>query len=441
MLPPGLATQEVNPPSEPYLGDQPKPGELLPAIRFRLEEGLYAGLPAGRTYQEQQAQSTYIEDSELEEPICELNEALRPKGEVGRLFGPHEALTGRDAAWAARISYLDANGHIDTWNEDLNQPTGRLEERLRLMQLIPAPVRESLPLPAETVVQAVERQVMVAEAAIAQRQGITDPSDREAVQNAARLMDERKAAWQKNRNDPDEAGSALAELLDGAIGKTAVMEGIPISNDPEAREATAKANREREAKLEREVAELTSIGNTVMEQMTKVSTGQPSDLSAVKAEINAVAAGNNPSDAVKAKLRLLRQGMDKAEVRRETDKLREAWQEHEAFINEHALEVAPTALSASLRERLRIHRNLQVDAFNGYEDPQLIARKIEALRWWQADKKKHVEALSHWRPLLVLSSNQTPYVWGTAGECIILADDRQIVTASLGRLLGVVDVM
>ena len=76
----------------------------------------------------------------------------------------------------------------------------------------------------------------------------------------------------------------------------------------------------------------------------------------------------------------------------------------------------------------------------GWIDPKAVARKIEAIQWWQADVQKHEAQLAYWRPLLVMDSDGGPYFWGDAGWAIILADQRKVAEARLGRLAIAVDV-
>jgi hypothetical protein len=120
--------------------------------------------------------------------------------------------------------------------------------------------------------------------------------------------------------------------------------------------------------------------------------------------------------------------------------IRKTWNEFDDKLKECASQLKASELATSLHWRLHGYEALKGWSRHGWINPKAVAGEIEAIQWWQANVQQHMAELAHWRPLLVMDSDAGPYLWGDAGWAIVLADQRAVANANLGRLAIAVDV-
>jgi hypothetical protein len=239
VVPPGVKTQETEPPLEDYLSKEPLAGEVLESTRFRLEEGLHAGLPASWSTADEETSSG---NWDLTESLTALNRALRPQDCFGRLFGHHEWWTDADPTSITKYSYLDVNGFPGGWYANLDGSVETLRQKLEQAKTQQPLTIERLPMIAESVTHACEKWVTAVEKKIIERQGLTAPDARKKVEECRATLVLRKNRWQQVKaGDPEAANKALEELIDSASQIDREMERTPISNDPEVANAQLRA--------------------------------------------------------------------------------------------------------------------------------------------------------------------------------------------------------
>ena len=87
------------------------------------------------------------------------------------------------------------------------------------------------------------------------------------------------------------------------------------------------------------------------------------------------------------------------------DVIRKAWSDYEHKLNEMPFATGGFPAVDALHWRLEGYEILVGWSRQGRIDPKAVARKIEAIQWWQADVQKHEAQLAYWRPLLVMDSD------------------------------------
>ena len=375
---PGVETQETDPPLEEYLSGEPVAGEVLEIQRFRLEEGLHAGLSTSWSPSDS---NTSTDDWDLTESLTELNQAMKPEDSFGRLFGHHEWWTDADPVAITQYSYLSVNGFPYGWYANLEGSVKNLQQKLEQAKAQPQATIEPLPMITEPVVQACEKRVAEVEQKLVDRLKVTAPQEREEIEKSQAKLALRKKRWQQVKiKDSQAANRALEELMDSTSEIDREMEQSRITNDAQ------------------------------------------------------------KSKAVYSELLALLTPMQYACRTNDLDTIRRTWSDFEQKLNDCASELIASQLATALHWRLDGYESLEGWSRQGLTDPQEIAGKIAAIQWWQADAQKHMAELSHWRPLLVLDSDGGPYFWGDAGWAIILADQRQVAEAKLHQLAIAVDV-
>lgn len=436
MAPRGAETYEAEPPLEDYLsGSPPIAGDVLEVMRFRLEEGVHAGVPASWSPAQGEAPDL---DYEAVDELSELNRALQPEGYFGRLFGYHECWTSVDAASITRYAYLDAHGYPGGWYADLDGHVYELQEELERAKLQPPVTVEPVPGLAPAVVEACERWAAEAERKVAERQGLRAAVVREKVENARVTLGRRLERWRRAKaGDPAAANKALEELLAAAGEIDHEMEHTPNTDDPvefKAQLAAIEAGDEERSRQwsQRAMAE--------MQEEVRIRKEYATDLAALDAAMKAFEQSKDQAKSAYAKVVAALTPMQYACQKSDLDAIRKTWREYEDQLNEHASQLRASSLATFLMWRLRGFESLQGWSRRGWVNPTAIAKRIEAIQWWQADARRHMAELGHWRPLLVMDSDDGPYFWGDAGWAIILADGREVAKASLGRLAIAVDV-
>jgi len=375
---PGEKTQKTEPPLEEYLSEQPIAGEVLERQRFRLEEGLHAGLSTSWSPSDS---GTSTDDWDLRESLSELHQALKPEDSFGRLFGHHEWWTDADPVAITKYSYLSVNGFPYGWYANLEGSVKNLQQKLEQAKAQPPATIEPLAMIAESVVQACEKCVAEVEQKMVDRLGVAEPEDREEIEKSQARLALRKKRWQQVKTkDSQAANKALEELMESTSDIDREMKQSRTTNDAQKSKAA--------------YSELLAL-------LTPMQ----------------YACRNN----------------DLAVIQR-------TWGDFEQKLNDCASELNASQLATALHWRLHGYESLEGWSSYGWIDPQEIAGKIAAIQWWQADVQKHMAELPHWRPLLVMDSDGGPYFWGDAGWAIILADQRQVAEANLLRLGIAVDV-
>ncbi len=375
---PGVETQETEPPLDEYLSEQPIAGEVLEIQRFRLEEGLHAGLSSSWSPSDS---NTSTDDWDLTESLTELNQALKPEDSFGRLFGHHEWWTDADPVAITQYSYLSVNGFPYGWYANLEGSVKNLQQKLEQAKAQPQATIEPLPMITEPVVQACEKRVAEVEQKLVDRLKVTAPQEREEIEKSQAKLALRKKRWQQVKiKDSQAANRALEELMDSTSEIDREMEQSRITNDAQ------------------------------------------------------------KSKAVYSELLALLTPMQYACQKNDLAVIRRTWTDFEQKLNDCASELKASQLATALHWRLHGYESLEGWSRYGWTDPEEIAGKIAAIQWWQAGVKKHMAELAHWRPLLVMDSDGGPYFWGDAGWAIILADQRQVAEAKLHQLAIAVDV-
>jgi len=430
-----VRTHETEPALEEYLSGEPTAGEVLERTRFRLEEGLHAGMPTSWSPTDDQA---VPEDEDLVEALKELNRALRPENSFGRLFGHHEWWSDADPVSITKYSYLDVNGYPEGWYQNLDGSVDNLQLQLERARAQKPLVNEQLPLLAESVVQACEKWVAAAEGKVADRQETKNANVRKKVKDARTTLVKRRKRWQEVKTAGAEtANRALEELIDSASQIDRDMDHIPITDDPEEFNAQVKAMEESD---EEKSLQWSQRAMTNLKDEAQIRKEYAHDPEALEAAMTIFQDSKRKAKTAYSELLKLLTPMQYACQRNDCNAIRTAWNDYEEKLNECAPQLKASELSTALHWRLQGYQSLMGWSRHGWIDPKAVAGKIAAIQWWQADVQKHETQLAYWRPLLVLDSDGGPYFWGDAGWAIILADQREVGKARLGRLAVAVDV-
>jgi uncharacterized protein YwqG len=428
----GVKTQETEPPREEYLSGEPIAGEVLESQRFRLEEGLHAGLSTSWSPSDS---DTSTDDSDLMESLTELNRALKPEHSFSRLFGHHEWWTDADPVTITRYSYLSVNGFPYGWYANLEGSVKNLQQKLEQAKAQSAAI-EPLPMMAESVVQACEKWVAEVEQKVIDRKGLTAPDVRKKITKGQAALALRQKRWQEVKaKDPEAANRALEELMDSTSEIDREMEHIPIINDPERFKAQVAAMEDQDAEQKLRASQRAMASLKEEARIRKEFADDPAGLEAALKKIL-----EPKGKSVYSQLLALLTPMQYACQKNDLVIIRRTWNDFEQKLNDCASELKASQLATALHWRLHGYESLKGWSRQEWTDPQEIAGKIAAIQWWQADVQKHMAELSYWRPLLVMDSDSGPYFWGDAGWAIILADQRQVADANLHRLAIAVDV-